>query len=87
MVCAISIPRSHGLLKKLENDLRYWSALSEEPLVLTVDQQFIHELYQVCVDLGDVCPQNIDEIESFDTSRLRWDPAVHPWFPSVAIVG
>lgn len=28
-------------------------------------------------------PTTLDEMDKFDASLLKWDPSVHPWFPTL----
>ncbi|EIW85641.1 Mak10-domain-containing protein [Coniophora puteana RWD-64-598 SS2] len=44
--------------------------------------QFTRRLIDVCDGLSGL-PENMKEAASFDPSYLKWDLAVHPWFPKL----
>ncbi|KJA19072.1 hypothetical protein HYPSUDRAFT_144144 [Hypholoma sublateritium FD-334 SS-4] len=44
--------------------------------------QLVHNLISVCDNLHGL-PSTSGEMSTFDAKTLKWDPAVHPWFPSV----
>ncbi|KAF9480902.1 hypothetical protein BDN70DRAFT_877091 [Pholiota conissans] len=44
--------------------------------------QLVQNLISVCDNLSNL-PKTSDEMAQFDAKSLKWDPAVHPWFPSL----
>jgi len=48
--------------------------------------QFLQNLIVACDNL-DGLPATSEELEGFDASLLRWDPCVHPWFPTLVSSG
>ncbi|KAF9460883.1 Mak10 subunit, NatC N-terminal acetyltransferase-domain-containing protein [Collybia nuda] len=45
--------------------------------------KFLEGLIKACVGLR-YLPRSMREVEDFDLSRVKWNPDVHPWFPSVS---
>ncbi|KAF9557743.1 Mak10-domain-containing protein [Agrocybe pediades] len=47
-------------------------------------RKMIQNLVDVCDNLSAGLPKTADELDEFDARvQLKWDPCVHPWFPSV----
>ncbi|KIJ63356.1 hypothetical protein HYDPIDRAFT_113345 [Hydnomerulius pinastri MD-312] len=45
-------------------------------------KQFVRRLLEVCQSLQEL-PASMLEVDSWDVSKLKWDPEVHPWFPFI----
>ena len=45
--------------------------------------QFLHNLVSVCDNLSHL-PMTLKQMNNFNVRSLKWDPAVHPWFPSTS---
>jgi len=48
--------------------------------------QFVQQTLTACEALGGM-PASLDEMELFNIGLLKWDPEVHPWFPSLTDEG
>ena len=48
--------------------------------------QFVQRTLTACEALGGM-PASLDEMELFNIGLLKWDPEVHPWFPSLTDEG
>jgi hypothetical protein len=46
--------------------------------------QHIQSLLLACESLHDL-PVSVGQLDDFDVGRLKWDPQVHPWFPSISV--
>ena len=46
--------------------------------------QHIQSLVCACESLHDL-PISVGQLDDFDVGRLKWDPQVHPWFPSISV--
>jgi len=44
--------------------------------------QLIQNMIVACDNLSEM-PATSEEMDEFDASLLRWDPCVHPWFPTL----
>ncbi|PPR02186.1 hypothetical protein CVT26_012126 [Gymnopilus dilepis] len=80
----ISLPSDYVMLAREilrglveSNDTGGWAALWSRDSI-----EFLRRLLSVCDALQNL-PHTEDEMNDFDVGRLKWDPAFHPWFPSV----
>ncbi|TFK32597.1 Mak10 subunit, NatC N-terminal acetyltransferase-domain-containing protein [Crucibulum laeve] len=79
---ADSIYLAHSLISKLvhSENVGGWAAdWGKERL------QFTRYLLDACDRLQNL-PASAEAIESFDASLLKWDPRIHPWFPTLLSV-
>ena len=44
--------------------------------------KLLQNMIMACDSLEGI-PATLDEMDEFDASLLKWDPSVHPWFPSL----
>jgi N-alpha-acetyltransferase 35, NatC auxiliary subunit len=49
---------------------------------LNLSQKFLQNMIVACDNLEGI-PATLDEMDEFDASLLKWDPCVHPWFPTL----
>ena len=45
-------------------------------------KKLIQNMVVACDNLKGI-PATLDEMDEFDASLLKWDPSVHPWFPTL----
>jgi hypothetical protein len=45
-------------------------------------QKLLQNMIVACDSLEGI-PATLDEMDEFDASLLKWDPSVHPWFPTL----
>jgi hypothetical protein len=44
--------------------------------------QLFRNLVSVCDNLSTL-PKTSEQMDMFNARSLKWDPSVHPWFPSI----
>ena len=49
---------------------------------LLLYQKLLQNMIVACDSLEGI-PATLDEMDEFDASLLRWDPSLHPWFPTL----
>ena len=49
---------------------------------IIIYKKFLQHLIVACDNLDGI-PATIEAIDGFDASLLKWDPSVHPWFPTL----